>query len=306
MYDESGVQLDSTDAEPFNIRVHARWGYPLPVLAGGEGEGGEGGDSGASDAGEQGGEAEAEGQGNDLYDLSTAPEELRPFLEEQLKTVQKNVGTRFEEAAQSKKDWQPFEDMGIKDVPVEDLQELLSFRELLGDRDGFTEWLKSAGEQLGLTFADGEAQVADEAAVDPLEGQQDQEALTASIMEQVKQAMAPMQEFIDSQTQEKAVGTAEQALTESLTKLETEHGEFDRSAVVALAHAYVNEDDPIGAAFAEYQRITGGAQSDLLDTKSDAPGSALSGGQTDTTPPKFNGLNDPALKAAARERFAST
>lgn len=317
---DGGVQPAGFDEEPFNIRLHARFGYPLPRLAGGDDGDGAGGDGedGSGDSFDAG-----EGQGSGLYDLSSAPEELRPYLEEQLRTVSKNVDARFREAADHRTKWSPYEELGVADVPTEELQELLAFRDLLGDEDGFKEWLKAASEQVGLEagspemdqdawFAYGEANGFFDGDGDPAAGEEqqpsDQDSLIEALMGRMQEQLGPINEFMAAQQQNQAVDGELQQANQTLEALREEHGEFDEAAVLKLAHAFLADPDvdPIKEAFAELQRIRGEGQSELFDEKSDQPSGSLSGGVVDTSPPKFNGLGDPALKDAARARFAAS
>ena len=91
-----------------------------------------------------------EATGTGLYDLASAPEEYRPFIEAELKKIEKNVTGKFTEAADHRKKWEPYEALGVADVAPEDLQGLLRLYELAQDETKFDEWLKSTAEQRGL------------------------------------------------------------------------------------------------------------------------------------------------------------
>lgn len=305
--------------EPFDIFRNARFGYPMPALAG------------ADDVGAAAAEADVDGAGDapvedtgaktplaDLYDLSSTPEELRPYAEDLLGQVSKNVDAKFREHAEYRKGWAPFEELGLRDMNPQEVSELLQFRnEILGNEDALKEWLGAAAEHVGwqpelshddwvaLGEANGffESDEGTEAAEDS--GQID---LLPQIQSMLEERLRPIEELVNSQRQEAGVAEVKAQLEQQLQSLEEQHGEYDRAAVVRLAQSFQNEgsEDPIQDAFDEYMRLRGSSQSALLEDKAGQPGVSLGTGQADTSPEKFNGLDDPALKAAARSRIAAS
>src|SRR6185295_507378 len=97
------------------------------------------------------GEGTDQGVGLGLYDLSSAPEELRPFLEQELKKYDGNVTKKFQEHADFRKRFEPYADVDFGDVPADELGELLQFRQVLQDPEQLQEWLGALNQQLGLT-----------------------------------------------------------------------------------------------------------------------------------------------------------
>src|SRR5690349_17553500 len=60
-----------------------------------------------------------EGQGDEvngggLYDLASAPDDLRPFLEAELKKIEGNVSKRFQDHSQYRDQWSPYEELGVR------------------------------------------------------------------------------------------------------------------------------------------------------------------------------------------------
>lgn len=255
-----------------------------------------------------------------LYDLSSVPEELRPYMEEQLREVTKRVDGKFREHAEYRKRFEPFEGIeGLTDVDPEDLQGLLQFNQILGDEDAFKSWLAAAIEetkfQQDLSEDDWAALgvengwLEDDGALgsgDDTAGA-DQTQLLEQFKQLVEEQVAPLKEHLTTQQHEQVVADQRKELSDKLAALHEEHGEFDDDDVISLALRYSDQDDPIALAWDHFQRIRGNGQSDLLDEKTDQPGGSLpSGGQPDTSPKQFQSLDDPGLKEAARRRFAAS
>src|SRR4051812_42386476 len=120
-------------------------------------------DAGAAPAaGAQPGAEGADGQGqagapdnpNGLYpDLSGVPESVRAQVESLLKEYDGNVTRKFQEAAEYRKQWEPYGELGITDVDPTELSDLMAFREIASDPEAFKEWHQAIGEQLGLAPA---------------------------------------------------------------------------------------------------------------------------------------------------------
>jgi ElaB/YqjD/DUF883 family membrane-anchored ribosome-binding protein len=272
-----------------------------------------------TEAPEQGGEetttAKADGL-HGLYDLSSTPEELRPYAEDLLAQVSKNVDGKFREHADFRKQWEPFEQLGIHDMDPDELQQLLTFRnDILSNPDALQEWLGAVAEHTGfrpeLTQEDWIAYGDEKGFFDGNDGEEGDKPDTSivdQIMSQLEERIAPIEQLMQEQRSESQVDAIRQQLESQLDDLEEKHGEYDRDAVVRLAHAFDAEgsEDPIEDAFQEYQRLRGTSQADLLDDKSGQPAAALSNGQADTAPEKFEGLDDPGLKDAVRRRLAAS
>jgi hypothetical protein len=280
------------------------------------------------EAAENGGPA-GDGQGGfgDLYDLSAAPEELRPYLEQELRKVESNVNGKLREAADFRKQWEPFEGVeGLGDIDPDDLKELVQFHEIARDPEAFFQWwgaiagqvdpndpqavetLEQQWEQVGeaMGFFDGDGPAGgdgDSGGFDGLEGDEPPAWAQSLIedMEALKQGSVQSQE--QSRKQE-----AEQWIASERQRLDPEGQEIDDEAwqvVCRLAAGYdPNDDKALEKAFGDFQRIKGNGQNELVDAAGQRPGPANSGGQPDTSPEKFSGLDDPALKAAVRARFA--
>lgn len=259
-------------------------------------------------AGEQPTATSPEGQGqgegveglSGLYDLSTAPEEVRPLLEAELKKIVGNVGKRFESHAEYRKQWEPYEQIeGLRDVPAEELTDLLQFREIAQDPEQLEQWWEQVGQQLGFFDQDGEGEegepVGQEAGLE-----QQLQQFREELLEQIRSEIDPLRQHVTTQQSEAAVREHQATIKSTLDALREEHGDFDRDAVLKLSQHYAGDEGTeqvIRKAHEEYLGIIGRAQGELVDNKLNQPEPAITGGQPDTAPQKITSF-DGAKKAA--------
>lgn len=231
-----------------------------------------------------------------LYDLSAAPEELRPLLEAELKKVTANVGRRLEDHANYRKRYEALDGIdGLTDVPPDELKELLEFRQVAGDQEQFEAWWSAVGEELGFLDGDAGAPESDDLGGDDPAGQ----------VGELRQLVESLQERLDNyETQgqtEKAREQAKQDIDRELAALTEQHGEFDQGLVLRLARDYASEPDAIQRGYEDYLRVTGQAQSELVEDKLDQPTPANRGGRPDTTTPQITTFDQ--AKEAALQRL---
>lgn len=272
-------------------------GRVLSVVAGGDGEG-------APAGGDGGGEGGQGGEGLGLYDLSAAPEELRPHLEAELKKIEGNATKRFQEHADYRKRWEPYEGIeGFADLPPEDVQRLVAFHKLASDPEQFEQWLRQVAPEFGVKLADVEPEL-EPGGGDPNAALQQ---MLDAFEQKLEQRFAPIESFVSTQdmtAREQAV-SAEIDTAIDAVRGETEWDEDTRNAVLQLAHAYetMPVEESIQKAFEDYQRIRGNGQSELVDGRLSQPAPGLRNGRPDTAPEEFDGIGDPKLKQAALTRM---
>jgi hypothetical protein len=244
----------------------------------------------------QGGE---EANGTGLYDLASAPEEYRPFLEAELKKMEGNATRKFQEAAEFRKQWEPYAELNLQDVPPEELQGLLQLRELANDEQAFDAWLTDVAKARGIL--DGEpAEEEDDDDDDDLD-------LAELVSKQVQEALAPVMQQLQSQQQEQLVSSESQAVEQELNELLEAQGlqleDDDRQAIFALAAQVPDEeiDTAVQKGLQAFLRIRGGAQRDLVQSKATQPSGAMEGSTPNTKPDEIKSFD--AAKKAARERL---
>lgn len=249
------------------------------------------------------GTAQPQGDGGDgtgslPWDLESAPEELRPYLQTELKRIEGGITKRFQEASEYRKQMEPLAGLaeieGITDVPAEELQELVAFRQLIQDPEQFEAWWSSVGEEMGF-LNDGDQAGPDGDEDDGASGDE-----PPAWAQELMQRLDSLEGSTKQSEMQQREAAALQHIDTELKALAEKHGQFDEDAVCQLAMAY-DDEDAIQKGFADYQRLTGKAQSELVDSK-DVPGTPpVTGGGADTSPPPVDGFS--GAKAAARQRM---
>jgi hypothetical protein len=234
-----------------------------------------------------------------LYDLDSVAPEIRDAVAPHLKAIEGNVTKKFQEAADYRKQWSPYEEVGIKDVPPETLQELLAFAKMASDptqSDQFNEWLKTAAEERGLmgeSVDDSDLEV----------GEMSPDKIQELIAEKVSEALKPIEERTQQQEQQRLEQEASQEITSQLEQIRKDNPDLPEgaeNAIVRLAYSYADEDkDPIGKGFAEYQELIGMGEKGLFAKKAGQPQTPEGPGAADTSPEKISSFGDPRLKQAA-------
>jgi hypothetical protein len=246
----------------------------------------------------------AQGQGADgLYSkyLQDTPEDLRPFLTDALSRYSREaVEPKFREAADFRKQWEPFAEMGFNEVDPGELAQAYNLfqvfndpsiaQEVLAEPDAFQAAWEKVGESLGF-FGDEDEEEA------PQEGQPD---FLAQVRELLDERLSPLEQSLTERQRNESVDQAKQQITQELDALQEEHGEFNREIVIAIAATkYGEAEDAIQRAFKDYQSDRGGAQAALLEQKVNGqPGGALSGGQPSSEPQRLSFQDDSAKQAA--------
>ena len=268
----------------------------------------------------------AEGQGEQqesvaagLYPLDGVPEELRPYMEQQLRRIDGNITKKFQEHSDYRRRWEPYEQIeGFSDMPPEDVAALIQFAQMASDPQQFQQWLGQAIETTGFVpenipqeawneIGQRNGWLDDTGAPATESGQQESpvEQLTQVMQELLDQRLGPIEESVVQSQQEAAYQRASEEIASELEQLHGEFGEFDDEAVAQMAYVYAQGPDALRRGLEDYLRVTGQSQSSLIDSKLGQPNGALSGGRPDTAPEEFNGINDPRLKDAALARFRS-
>lgn len=306
-----------TDEQLTALERFKRYGH-VPVMRGGS--------EGATEAG---GGAEANGapEPSGLYQeaLQGVPADLHPYVEEHFKKWDSQVTPKLQEAAQIRDKFGPLADIeGLTDVPAEELSELIKFREVMGDPNQLVSWMQQVNEALtanGIDTGFGGGELDEEAWVKAGEengwfegGEEEQQgpnldSLKQELLETLRGELEPVKKFMGTEEQERAAEKAKAEIQQRMSALEEQHGELDdeqRDAVYQLAYAHNDSEDPIGAAFEQYLKITGRAEGNAVDGKLSQPNGALNGGRQSADAPKTSwggGEGTVNPKAVALERM---
>lgn len=242
----------------------------------------------------------------------------REAVEAALKKVEGGITQRFQEAADFRKQWEPYADMGLSEVPAEQLQEQVALGRLFADPASInpeqinSEALSAAWERIGDHFGffeDGEP-----AGGQPAQQQgQGLDPAVQQVIDGLKQQVTDLQQSLEpvlngyqSQEQERRVQAADEAISTALDKLESEHpGAVNRELVNALAYPYADQgaEKAIELAFRDSQQFTGAIERGMVENKTGQPAPAAGEARPDTTPPTIATFED--AKKAARQRLAA-
>lgn len=240
------------------------------------------------------------GSNDSLYDLESVPEDYRPHVERIAKEMEGNVTRKFQEAADQRKEWTPYEELGIKDYQPEDIEQLLQFAEIASDENLFKEWWKEVGSEYG--FIDSiQGEVDDD---DDFEDDDDDVDPQQLLDELLDQKLAPFLEKERQSEEQQLIEEAESQIESELKALKDEHGEFDEDAVLSLALAHGDEDNPIAKGFEDYARIVGDTESNTITRKVNSPEPPEGPGKPNTHQPNPTDWNE--VKDMARERLRAS
>jgi len=245
--------------------------------------------------------AESQGADNDFYSsiLSDIPEEHRPYVETAVKQFDANVTRKFQDAAEYRKTWEPYEQLGVNDVEPEQMEQLMAFAEIASDPDTFRQWWEAVGDEYGFTD-----ELYDELGGDE-EGDEDEDileqpAMTQALEEILDQRLAPLLEKERERDEQQRVDEASRLVDQQIAKLKEEHGDFDEQMIYKLALAY-DGDDAITQAFNDYKDLVSNTERNTLREKSNQPPPSEGPGRADTNAHPVTDWNE--AKDAARERI---
>jgi hypothetical protein len=211
---------------------------------------------------------------NGLYpDLSNVPEGVRQAVLPLLKEYEGNATRKFQEAAEYRKQWEPFEQLGINQIDPEEMADLLAFRELACDPQQYDQQPSE-------------------------EGGMDMGALEDMIGRALDQRLGPIEQTFQQQQEAQNLAQAESYITSQLDGLQEQHGEFDRDAVCQLALAY-DGPEAVEKGFADYQRLIGQAEKGVLSGKLQQPPPPEQGGRPGTQAKSITDFGE--ASQAARE-----
>lgn len=237
---------------------------------------------------------------DELYDLSNVPDEQRPHIEPILQDVQRNVNSKFEQAADYRKQWEPYEELGVTDVDPALMEELIAIAQIADDEDALREWWQGLGSERGWTEDDFDSDDDFDFEDDDDFSTDDLQKLQESIEKAIEAKTAPLFEKEREREQERLLAEADREISAKLDQLKSEYGEFDEQAVCKLALSY-DGDDAIEKGFEDYKNLIKSAQDGVFESKSDAPAPPEGSGVADTTPADITSFAD--AKQAAVERI---
>lgn len=201
-----------------------------------------------------------------------------------------NITKEFQRRAEAAKEWEAYEQVGLKDFAPEDVGKLIAFAEIAADDQLFTDWVKDRATALGLLEGDGESEA--EAGAGALEGEP-QELTPETVEKLIADALAQRDQQAQQEREEAAQFEAFQAqVNADLEALHEEHGEFDDDEVLFQATRFGGD---VKKGFEQLQKLIGTAQREVVEKKLGEK-EPVKGGRSDATPEPVTDF------ATARER----
>ena len=241
--------------------------------------------------------------------LNRIPEEGRAAAEEAFKAWDADTTRKFQDAAEHRKAWEPFEQLGVNQRDPSEVEWALSMLEAAKNNpQSIAEWYEQYAEQHGLTPAEAAQQAAAaQPAVDEFGGIYDQAALESLLQSQ----LTPLQQRLDAIAQreeareyKERLQEAERHIEEQFTQLQSQHPDaFDikgadgkpidvRAVIENFTGKYI-ETDPqhaVQRAFADWDALRSQLESGFLNGKAQQPGAPEGGGVANTQPEQIKTL----------------
>jgi hypothetical protein len=273
----------------------------------------------ADDGAQPPGGDQGTGDGTDsgLFNLDSVAPDIREHLEPHLKTIQGNVESKFREAADFRKQWSPYEEIGLNEVEPDQVKGLLEFANLAKDPEQFSQWWKAAGDEMGLFDKFG---VQDDSGLE-LADDLSPEKIAELVEKQVAEKIGPVEQTLQQQEQDRKVAQANEEVasamksirseTPSLFEGDEEHQEAVEQRIARLAYSYSDDSSLLPAemiqkGFQDYTEMIGQGEKSLFDQKSKQPPPPEGAGGADTSPEKIASFDDPRLKSVALAKLKSS
>jgi hypothetical protein len=261
-----------------------------------------------------------EGQGDattdsGLYDLDSVAPEIRDVVAPHLKAIEGNVTKKFQEAADYRKQWSPYEETGINELDPEQVKGLLDFAAVAKDPEQFSNWWKAAGDEMGLFD---KFKPTDDLSLDELDDDLSPEKIKELIAEQVAAQTSPLQQSLKEQEQERQAAQANEEVAKAMTSIrddnaalfegDEEHRQQVEQRIARLAYSYSDDSslspaEMIQKGFEDYKEMIGQGEKSLFEQKSNQPKPPEGPGQADTSPEKIASFDDPRYRAAAEAKL---
>lgn len=267
---------------------------------------------------------EGEGQGSEAAGgspweslLTRFPEETRDEAASAFREMEGSFTKRFQEAAQAREQWQPFEQLGVNQRDPAEVEWALQMLEAAKTNPASVwEWAQEYAKTHNLTQAE-TAQLEEEIAVDPSITQLLEQQLEAKLGP-IAQQLQDMSQWRDGLTQKEQQDHIQSEIRSELDSLKEKHGaEFDEGLVDKFIanHMPPPEADvriaaqkarlAVQQAFADAQAVVGQIEKKYAQSKVDAPSGAESGGQTPSGADAIKSLKEAGRIATEQLRQAN-
>lgn len=244
--------------------------------------------------------------------LNRLPEEVRGDVEPVFKDWNSNVNSRFEEHATYRKQWEPYEQLGLNQRDPEQVSWALQVAEAAQQNpQALREWLD---QTYGPAQAQPEQQPQDPATFDPYDPNAQFESLLSQRLGPLQQQLEQFSQWQQNLEQQQHVQHIDQQLNTAIEKLSAEHGSslpagVEMSDVIErFGNRYATPGaDPgqvVASAWRDYQAWSNSISTAALQSKVDQPGPAVAGGTADLTPEQPRNLRE--ANALAMQQFRAS
>lgn len=234
--------------------------------------------------------------------INSAPEELRDAAAELAPVWDQYVQGKFTEAAEFRKQYEPYAELPLDQLTPEGIQEVIAFQQIQSDPMALKAW----HDQWDATLR------AQNPELFPQEdefGQPIEDPRILQELNQTKQQLQELTEWRSGLQQQQNADQAAQFVNSQIESLKEEYSTLsndDIDAICTLATKYVPADgsqpadDFIRQGFSDFQKIVGQTERNLFKAKENQPTPAMHGGRSSTSPSPittFDGANEAAKRA---------
>lgn len=240
-----------------------------------------------------------QGDGNPPYAeyLSRVPEEARAEVEQAFRQWDADVTRRFQESAEFRRQWEPYQELGVNQLSPEDVEWALQFRQAAVENpESVQDWYQTYAQAHGLVQSEPAAPAPP---ADDGGGYLDYDP-DANLQQSLTAALAPMQAQLEAMNQWReaqeaaaAEAAAQEYIQGQLAELKERHGdEFNEAIVEKFIPQYIHTDprNAVTRAFADSQELRAQIERDTLQSKVGQPRTPESGGVADVNPSEIKTL----------------
>lgn len=230
-----------------------------------------------------------EGQGQEdstssgLYDLSGVPDNAREWATTWAKEQDARVSKKFQEAADYRKQWEPYEAAGLNSADPESVAVAMELITHLSDESTAQQAVIELCRMVGLEVEDDDFEEPGE--VDPMD----------ALREELRQEFAPMREVAEKAAQQEAYEARLSELEQEWSEVETAHGkafsDAEKTRLISLAERFGGET-PLKTAYEVYNEIAGQTEQELVTAKTREPRPAEKAGRAVTAAKPIDSFED--------------
>ena len=239
-------------------------------------------------------EAVSEGQGNTPYGeyLDKLPEDIRESVEPVFKEWDSNVTKRFQEAADFRKTWEPFQDLGLTEVPRDELENLIALRELAASNpDGFDAWLRDTAQERGILGQEGVEE--DPFADDPMLNDQ---------LDPMMSKLQELEQWKEQQEYESRVSEAMKVVEQQVKDASEKYPDVPQDLAEQFLSSFAESDpeNAVNLAYEAAQKWIAQIQQGMVTDKLAQPEAAEGGSRADGSPEDIKDFRAASAQALAR------